>query len=217
MDEFKAREGYLGTDIAAEYDRKRFRSLKGRSTDWLEKRAIVKAVRLAGCADGAEVLDLPCGTGRLSILFAEEGYRVTAGDISRAMLDIAEAKTASFDISERLDFQVMDAERLPFPDERFDAVVSLRLLGHVPPRIRMNMLKEFGRVSKGPVVVAYYHKHCLRGVLRKKERGLRGDPWYPASLKEMDEELVSLGFRPVKHLPLALGISETVVVLARKN
>jgi len=37
----------------------------------------------------ADVLDLACGTGRHSILFAEKGYKVTAVDLSKNLLSIA--------------------------------------------------------------------------------------------------------------------------------
>src|SRR6266545_3326815 len=48
------------------------------------------AVRLAGCEQGAEILDCPCGFGRHSVVLARAGYRVTGADRSEALL--AEAK-----------------------------------------------------------------------------------------------------------------------------
>jgi len=45
--------------------------------------SIIKEQKYAG-----DVLDLGCGTGRLSVLLAENGYFVTATDLSTDMLDI---------------------------------------------------------------------------------------------------------------------------------
>ncbi|MFE3637668.1 class I SAM-dependent methyltransferase [Streptomyces sp. NPDC059168] len=42
----------------------------------------------------ADVLDLGCGTGSLSLLAAEQGHRVTAVDSSPAMVELARAKLA---------------------------------------------------------------------------------------------------------------------------
>ncbi|HEX9090987.1 MAG TPA: methyltransferase domain-containing protein, partial [Anaerolineales bacterium] len=43
-------------------------------------------------SSGGPVLDLGCGTGRLSILTAKEGYEVTGIDQSEGMLEIFKGK-----------------------------------------------------------------------------------------------------------------------------
>lgn len=42
-----------------------------------------------------KVLDMACGTGRHSILFAKKGYKVTAVDLSKNMLSVARKKAAA--------------------------------------------------------------------------------------------------------------------------
>ncbi|MFP4017589.1 MAG: class I SAM-dependent DNA methyltransferase [Halanaerobiales bacterium] len=44
-----------------------------------------------------KVLDLACGTGNMSVLFAREGYKVTGIDISGEMLEFARDKTGQLD------------------------------------------------------------------------------------------------------------------------
>ncbi|MBU8879463.1 methyltransferase domain-containing protein [Bacillus sp. FJAT-29790] len=44
---------------------------------------------------GKRVLDLACGTGKLSIKLAEEGYDVTGVDLSADMLTVAQSKASS--------------------------------------------------------------------------------------------------------------------------
>ena len=42
--------------------------------------------RLLSVSEGSEVLDVPCGGGRLALAFAQRGYRVTGVDWSKAFL-----------------------------------------------------------------------------------------------------------------------------------
>ena len=65
---------------------------------------------------GAQVLDVACGTGDLSIeLFENAQAQVTGLDFCRPMLEIAARKAP------RLPFVEADAMRLPFGDRSFDA------------------------------------------------------------------------------------------------
>jgi len=45
--------------------------------------------RLLRAAPGAELLDVPCGGGRLSLTLAQRGYRLTGVDVSREFLEHA--------------------------------------------------------------------------------------------------------------------------------
>lgn len=73
---------------------------------------------------GQHILDLATGTGWGSRVIAQrfEGVRVTGADIAERMLEHARSLAAL----QRLDitYQHADAERLPFPDAAFDAVIS---------------------------------------------------------------------------------------------
>ena len=68
-------------------------------------------------------LDVACGTGDLSIELLRRGFSVTGIDLSEEMLEIAKQKTASANFhSSIFNFQLANAEALPFPDDSFDAV-----------------------------------------------------------------------------------------------
>ena len=71
---------------------------------------------------GERILDLATGTGWTSRVVARRGATVIGADIASDLLDAARARAAE----ERLpiEYQLADAESLPFEDGAFDAVVS---------------------------------------------------------------------------------------------
>ena len=71
---------------------------------------------------GQHVLDVAAGNGNASLAAARRWCEVTATDYVPALLDRARERAGA----ERLpmQFQEADAEALPFPDARFDAVIS---------------------------------------------------------------------------------------------
>jgi SAM-dependent methyltransferase len=79
-------------------------------------------VALAGVRAGQQVLDVACGTGVVAITAARGGARVTGLDLTPELLARARenAALASVDV----EWHEGDAESLPFPDSRFDVVLS---------------------------------------------------------------------------------------------
>jgi SAM-dependent methyltransferase len=80
----------------------------------------------------ADLLDLGCGTGTLSLLAAEQGHRVTAVDRSPAMVERARAKLAGHDAV------VLPGEAAtpPVGQRRFDAVLVRHVLWTLPDPAR---------------------------------------------------------------------------------
>jgi len=72
---------------------------------------------------GADLLDVACGTGNLAIPAARRGANVVGVDIATNLLEQARARAASEGL--KAEFLEGDAEKLPFPDARFDVVVSM--------------------------------------------------------------------------------------------
>jgi SAM-dependent methyltransferase len=83
--------------------------------------------------DGARLLEVGCGPGRLSILLARRyGLDVTGLDLDPAMIERARAnaKRSGNGGKRRPSFLVGDVSSLAFPDRSFDVVVSTLSMHH---------------------------------------------------------------------------------------
>ena len=76
-----------------------------------------RLARLLAAAAGAEILDVPCGAGRLALVLAERGYRLTGVDWSSEFLGHARSR----DVLDRVTWEQRDMRTLPW-QERFDGV-----------------------------------------------------------------------------------------------
>lgn len=105
--------------IASTYDRLNHIMTLGLDRRW--RRLAVRELPTSNFQ--LSILDVACGTGDMSIQLLKKGCQVTGVDLSEEMLAIARQKTdsAGFQLSS-FDFQLADAEQLPFPDASFDAV-----------------------------------------------------------------------------------------------
>ncbi|MFI0418811.1 class I SAM-dependent methyltransferase [Spongiactinospora sp. 9N601] len=81
-------------------------------------------------SDPADILDLGCGTGSLSLLPAASGHRVTGVDLAPRMVERARAKLTAAGLPGR--FLVGDAALPPTGGQRFDMLLSRHLLWTLP-------------------------------------------------------------------------------------
>ena len=79
-------------------------------------------VDAVGVRAGLCVLDVAAGTGTAALPAARRGATVTATDLTEKLLALGRADAEAEGLA--IDWQVADAEALPFPDAEFDAVVS---------------------------------------------------------------------------------------------
>lgn len=126
------REFYRRRDVSDSYDEQRFGGASGASVNQREIAAVLDLLPAQG-----RVLDLACGTGRLSRVLLERGLTPVALDSSAAMAARAAATGAPTVLG--------DAFSLPFAASSFDAVVALRFAFHY--RDLAPFLSEMRRVT----------------------------------------------------------------------
>lgn len=102
------------------------------------------------------VLDVPCGAGRLVPTILEVADRVTALDLSPAMVEQARGALAREVAEGRVVIGTGSALELPFEDQAFDTVVCWRLVHHlVEKQDRARLLRELSRVARRAVVLTF--------------------------------------------------------------
>ena len=87
----------------------------------------------AACASGREILEIGVGTG-LTLAYFERDKQVVGADLSLDMLRVARAKVLSQNLDHVRGLMVMDACRLGFADNSFDAVTAQFVITLVPDR-----------------------------------------------------------------------------------
>jgi ubiquinone/menaquinone biosynthesis C-methylase UbiE len=152
----KGEEWYQADDVAESYDEKRF-SRGGQLIDKREKRAVLDA--LSPVKD-REILEIACGTGRFTTLLADRGANIVGLDISEPMLQQGRQRAGSAGVADRLELLRGDAERLPFPDDRFDAVLAMRFF-HIADT-PTTFLSEMRRVTREQVVFDTFNDYSTR-------------------------------------------------------
>lgn len=153
---YKAKSHYQSAEIASEYDDERFNSWHGRATHRTESEALETAAKLYFREPGT-LLDIPCGTGRLFPVLLSRGLKITGGDISAQMIEVAQKK---YGANQHVNFRQVNAEKLDFEDNTFDYLTSYRLMCHLPPEIEKRVLNEMIRVTK-KILIINYHFACL--------------------------------------------------------
>jgi ubiquinone/menaquinone biosynthesis C-methylase UbiE len=78
-----------------------------------------RALAALGAFDGKRVLEIGCGDGRLTLLYAGQAAQVLGVDTEEE--SIREARHALPDqLKDRVEFRVADAQALDVPRQRFD-------------------------------------------------------------------------------------------------
>ena len=116
--------------------------------------------QLGRLALGERVLDLGSGAGTDSLVAAEmvgERGHVTGIDISPPMLAKARAAAAEMGAA-NVEFVESEAERLPFPDESFDVVISNGVIDLIPDKDAVfseivRVLRPGGRIQLADVTI----------------------------------------------------------------
>ena len=222
-EDYTARDAYRDETVASVYDNKRFKSFRGRLGNWLDKRAINLALNYLPQIEGL-ILDIPCGTGRITSMIAEAGYTAIAADVSFEMINVARNNFTK-DSIDVLDFIQTDATYLPFPDGEFVCVTAIRFMGHIPPATRVEMLREFGRTSQKYVIVDYSvsnpivnFRRWVENLIRAKDWGFKKNwGWQSVSRQQLEEEFRDANLQAVHWFPKIRFLSDASIVLLKRK
>jgi len=133
--------------IADQYDKKIWFDQHILGVARLRKNLFAKAA--------SKILEVACGTGS-NLPFFPAGSDITAVDLSPNMLEVAHANATEYELN--VNFAVMDAEHLEFPDGSFDTVVSALSTCTFPNPVKA--LQEIKRVCRpNGMILLLEHGH----------------------------------------------------------
>jgi ubiquinone/menaquinone biosynthesis C-methylase UbiE len=127
---------FIKSEIANKYDLY-YQTEIGNNVNQIEEKLVTDLLK---DIPRTKMLELGCGTGHWTNFFVNKGYKVTATDISDAMLQIAKQKNLN------ADFIKADSSKIPFEDNSFDIISSITMLEFVEDQDKV--LEEIQRVLK---------------------------------------------------------------------
>lgn len=152
----------------------------------------------AGMSNGASVLDIGAGTGRVAIPLATRGCRVVALEPATGMVEQLQRK----DGDGRVQPLIAEGSLLPFPGGTFDVVVIARLL-YLTPDWRAILEEAFRVLGTGGVLLHEWGNGDVDEewvLIRQEARRLFEEagvaaPFHPGvrSEHDVDEHLAALG------------------------
>jgi ubiquinone/menaquinone biosynthesis C-methylase UbiE len=210
---YSAKTVYRADTIATAYEARRFRSWPGRMAGDLEKTKMLAGLRQLGVCGNALVLDVPAGTGRLTSSAIGHGYRAIGVDVSCAMLRQGFALHALDTVPAFVGAVAGDIENLPLADASVDAVMSLRLMGHLPSQSKERALREMLRVSRAGAVVMFARRTPLLQMKRAAFWRLGFRPkaqhWFDETDQDIRALVASAGGEVVSHEDLLGPFAES--------
>ena len=188
------------------------------------------AIGQSGVKAGDKVLDLAAGSGDLSLEFAKKvgaSGHVTMTDINEAMLAVGRKKLTNKGIVGNIDYAIVNAEELPYPDQHFDCISISFGLRNVTNKDQA--LAEMARCLKpgGRMIVLEFSKPTIEwleklydmysfNVIPKLGKWLANDSesyqYLVESIRQhpdqdtLKEMMLSAGFDEVKYHNLTGGV-----------
>jgi len=106
------------------------------------------------------MLEVGTGKGHLAIVLAKKGFRFVSIDLDRKAQGVAKTVLKEWKLDKLVILKIMDAERLRFPDNSFDSVISVNFIHHAKNPVKC--IKEMVRVTKEKLVIADLNKRGER-------------------------------------------------------
>lgn len=140
------------TELYAEIRREAYGEDIGQSS-WITADEQDKFLSWLNLSAGKSLLDVACGSGGPALRIVEKtGCSLVGIDIHESAIQTANALAKERGLGQRAEFQVVNATgKLAFPDGRFDCIVCIDAINHLPDRTSViadwaRLLKRGGRM-----------------------------------------------------------------------
>lgn len=163
--------------------------------------------KIIGDVEDKEILEVGCGTGKLSVYLATRGARVTATDFTQNALENTRALAVHNNVGDRVALHQVDGLNLESLNKKFDLVVGRFVLHHIEPfdqfvDVLYNVLNDNGR----GIFMENNSRNPFLMFARKNLAGKMGIPRYGDDeefpLEPREIEMIEARFREVvQHFP----------------
>ena len=110
------------------YDRQRF---AGRAGEWGHHRQIAILQHIVRDWNGKKVLEIGCGTGRITAALTRWGAEITATDISEEMLEVAKVRFHGNEDLSMPEFRIMSVFDIDLDLMNYHHVIMVNVLGRL--------------------------------------------------------------------------------------
>ncbi len=148
----------------------------------LENRHVLEAL---GDLHGRKLLDIGCGLGESSVLFAKLGASVTASDLSPGMILFTERLAAHHGV--KIETCVAPGEVLPLPDNSFDIIYTANTIHHLSDR--PTFFREVSRLLRPDGVFCSWDPvkyNPIINIYRKMATAVRSEDEVPLGKQEIE-------------------------------
>lgn len=116
--------------------------------------------------ENSNVLDFGCGTGVMSFELAKSNYNVTSIDLDLTPINLLKDK---IEYPNRISFIEGDIHNVDFENKKFDAIVALDVLEHIPIEDLPKYIEKFQEIlnPEGIIVVSGPTENILYKIGRK--------------------------------------------------
>jgi len=182
------------------------RVMKNRLIAYFEQKAIMKATAL--CNGVEKIMDIPCGTGKMTKLLSDKYKTYLGADMSYEMIQEIES-------TKNLTFIQADGTAIPLLDNSLDAIVSLRLIHRLPAEVKFKFFNELSRISSEYLIFSFSDDSLSHRVLLRIKMilGIVPEKVVMESFKPYNELLMNNGFILKKKINVLPLISNQVIYL----
>lgn len=159
----------------------------------------------------SKFLDLGCGLGRHSILFAENGFDTYSLDLSQIGLDALKSKTEELGLS--IKTALGDINKLPYKDTTFDCLLAYHVISHTNTQGIEIIISEINRVLKSggeffitlcsknsPSFTSKNYPRLDENTIVKTEEPEAGIPHFYSDLKGVKKLLSNFNIIRIRHI-----------------
>ncbi len=160
----------------------------------------------SGNLEDKSVLDIGCGSGRISFMLAEKGAKVTGIDYSSSMIELAKKFQLQFK-DNIVEFRCCDFMKDFQEETKYDISIALGVFDYIEDPIPF--LSKVKNITKNKIIASYPAKYSLQSPLRKVWLRKRNCPVFFYTENTLRKIYSRIGIKKIKIIRVPRGTLST--------